>query len=423
MKKFLPAFVAVLCTYHIAQAQPTAGLVAYWRMDGNYTDAGPNSINGTNAGSTATTNSKNLSNTAMQFLNPGGSVPQYATHPINAAVNFSGTQNFTYSFVYYLNAPWVHTCGFYDNNLNYGGPGIWIWQSGGPVDYKIQFNYKGNSLASTPQPVGAWRHVAVVRNGTTIKIYVNGVLNATGPEGSVVPVYSFPARFGTMFYNGFSPPQYNGLIGKLDEFRIYNRALSDAEIIVLHASTLPVKLLSFTGVNKNNTVLLNWQTAYEQNSSHYSIERSTNGVDFSEVEKIAASGNASAGFSYSYNDILSASVKMHPAVFYRLKSVDTDGNYSYSQVVAIQLDKTGIQLLVSPNPARDWLQVQTGSRLSGNAVLTITDALGRALISKVLVLQTGTNSIPVNISLLGAGLYTAELTCKDEKFSKQFIKE
>jgi hypothetical protein len=57
MKKIALSLLAIACLY-VATAQPTAGLMAYWRMDGNYVDAGPNFINGTNFASTATTNNK-----------------------------------------------------------------------------------------------------------------------------------------------------------------------------------------------------------------------------------------------------------------------------------------------------------------------------------------------------------------------------
>ena len=228
---------------------------------------------------------------------------------------------------------------------------------------------------------------------------------------------------GTRFFNGLTPPQYNGLNGKLDEVRIYNRALTDLEIIGLASTALPVKLTSFTGVNKKNTIALNWQTEYEQNSSHYTIQRSVDGINFTDVERVAASGNSNTPLSYSYNDILPASVKMHPTVFYRLKSVDIDGNYSNSHILSMQLDKTDINLLVSPNPAKDILQVQTGINLLGNGVLIITDIMGREMYKRDIKLQPGSNTIPVNISLFGAGVYSVRLINGSESHVKQFVKE
>ena len=226
-----------------------------------------------------------------------------------------------------------------------------------------------------------------------------------------------------MSYSGYTPPQYNGHNGKLDEFRIYNRALTAAEILILASVALPVKLTSFTGVNKNNTITLNWQTAYEQNSSHYVIQRSVDGLNFTDVDRVAANGVSNLPINYSYNDILPASVKMHKTVFYRLKSVDTDGNFGNSDIVAMQLDKTVIQLLVSPNPAKDVLQVQTASGLAGNGVLSITDMMGRQVYRRDVILQNGSNAIPVNISLFRPGIYSVRLVNGSESHTKQFVKE
>lgn len=421
MRRILLTMAAVLCLYALI-AQPTAGLMAYWRLDGNYVDAGPNFINGTNFGSTPGTNNKNLANTAMAYANPASTVPQYATHPVNANLSFGTNQDLSIDFSL-LTTSQPHAGGIYDNNLNYGGPGIFMWNSNGFP--QINFNFKNGNVGSTngALPLNVWKHVCCVRSGTSLRIYVNGVLNATSTVGTTSPVYSFPARFGTMFYNSFSPPQYNGHNGKIDEIRIYNRALTPAEILILASTALPVKLTSFTGVNKSNTITLNWQTAYEQNSSHYSIQRSVDGVNFTEVDRVAANRTSNIPLHYSYIDVLPASVKMHKTVFYRLKSVDTDGNFGNSDILAIQLDKTDIQLLVSPNPTKDILQVQTASNQVGNGVLTITDMMGRQMYRKDFMLQPGSNTMPVNVSLFGPGVYTVRLINGSESHVKQFVKE
>lgn len=421
MRRILLTMAAVLCLY-ASFAQPTAGLMAYWRLDANYVDAGPNFINGTNFGSTPATNNKNLANTAMAYANPASTVPQYATHPVNANLSFGTNQDFSIDFSL-LTTSQPHAGGIYDNNLNYGGPGIFMWNSNGFP--QINFNFKNGNVGSTngALPLNVWKHVCCVRSGTALRIYVNGVLNATSTAGTTVPVYGFPARFGTMFYNSFSPPQYNGHNGKIDELRIYNRALTPAEILILASTSLPVKLTSFTGVNNNNTITLNWQTAYEQNSSHYSLQRSVDGANFTEVDRVAANGTSNIPLHYSYIDVLPASVKMHKTVFYRLKSVDTDGNFGTSDILAIQLDKADIQLLVSPNPTKDILQVQTASNQVGNGVLTITDMMGRLVYRKDLMLQPGSNTMPVNVSLFGPGVYTVRLINGSESHLKQFVKE
>ncbi len=421
MKKIL-FYLLIILSPGLLVAQPTAGLVAYWPMNGNYTDAGPNNTTGTNFGATATTNYSSVPNTAMQFLNPVSTVAEYATHPINANLSFGTNQDFSIDFSV-LTTSQPRAGGIYDNMLNYGGPGVFMWNSNGFP--QINFNFKNGNVGSTngALPLNVWKHVCCVRAGGALRIYVNGVLNATGAPGTTAPVYSFPARFGTMFFNGFSPPQYNGHNGKIDEFRIYNRALTEAEIIGLSTGALPVKLISFTAVNKNNTISLNWQTQFEQNSSHYNLQRSIDGLNFTDLARVAAAGNSNRPLTYTYNDLLSASSQSQKTIFYRLQSVDIDGKIAYSQVIAMQLDKKDMELFISPNPAKDILQVQTGNGITGNSSLMIIDASGRVLYKKEMILQQGSNTVPVNISLLSPGMYIVRLVNGKNSFVKQFIKE
>lgn len=421
MKHLLFSALIIFCT-GLLQAQPTAGLVAYWPMNGNFTDAGPNNITGTNFGATVTTNNNSVANTAMAYSNPASPVVQYATHPINANLSFGTNQDFSIDFSV-LTTSQPHAGGIYDNMINYGGPGIFMWSSNGFP--QINFNFKNGNVGSTngALPLNVWKHVCCVRAGTAIRIYVNGVLNATGTPGTTAPVYGFPARFGSMFFNGFAPPQYNGHNGKIDEFRIYNRALTAAEILILSSVTLPVKLTSFTAINNNRNINLQWQTQYEQNSSHYNIQRSTDGINFTDVARVNAAGNSNIPLTYSHADLLLATLQNVPTVFYRLQAVDIDGLFAYSQVVAVHLNKTEIKLFVFPNPAKDVLQVQTGNGLTGHTILMITDTMGRQLYKKEMSLQQGSNTIPVNISLFGSGIYYVRLTNAEKNYIKQFLKE
>jgi hypothetical protein len=416
MKKFLQTLVVLLFTHTAAIAQPTAGLMAYWRMDGNYVDASPNFINGTNAGSTATTNNKNVANKAMAYANPGSPVVQFATHPVNANLSFGTNQDFTIDFsVMATSMP--HPGGLYDNNLNSGGPGIFMWSANGFP--QIVFNFKNASALTTngALPLNVWKHVACVRAGAVTRIYVNGVLNVTSAPGTTAPTYTLPGQFGTMSFSGYSPPQYNGYNGKLDEFRIYNRALTALEILILHSVALPVKLTSFTAVNNNNNIKLQWQTQYEQNSKHYNIQRSIDGVNFTDIDKVAAAGTSNVPLTYNYTDVLPGMLQNAATVFYRLQAVDTDGQPSNSQIVAVDL-----KLLVFPNPVKDVLQVQANG-ITGQASLNITDANGRQVYTRDILLEQGSNSIPINISQLSSGMYYIRLSNDKDVFTKQFAKE
>ncbi len=134
MQKNLITVLAALCFALATTAQiPTSGQVAYWPMNGNFTDAGPNAINVTNTGATATTNGLGMLNKAMFFnntLSTNGSIVQatiYATATINSAINFSESSSFTVAHWFKLTniAAAGLGSGFFDNSLNYNGFGTW----------------------------------------------------------------------------------------------------------------------------------------------------------------------------------------------------------------------------------------------------------------------------------------------------------
>jgi hypothetical protein len=420
-KKFLLLFAMLysLCS----NAQPVNGLVAYWPMNGNFNDNGPNGIAVTNYGATATTNNNGNANAAMNFVNVSGPVTQFARHNPNANLNFTAAQDFSVDFSLYIPSPFNHPAGLYDNNLNYGGYGIWIWSANGYL--QVNMNYKNGNIGSTNGAIttNTWFHVCCLREAGVMKIYINGILNASGPEGSLNPVYSYPARFGTMFYSAYTPPEYNGHTGKLDECRIYNRALTQAEIISLvNPGVLPVKLNAFVAVNKNGSILLHWQTQLELNSSHFILQRSVDGTGFEDIANIAASGNSTNALEYLYNDILPPGIQLQKTVFYRLKMVDIDGKFIFSQVIAIHPDKKELELNISPNPARDMVQLQTGNMPGGKAQLEIIDATGSNIYKKNMLLHQGINSFTINITRFSSGTYTIRLHNASVSETKQFVK-
>lgn len=420
MQKHLLTAMAALC-FAVASAQPTAGLVAYWSFNGNFSDAGPNSINGTNAGATATTNAAGAVNTAMAFANPGSTVAQYATHPVNANVNFGTAQDFSVDLTFYMSSAMTHAFGLYDNNLNYGGYGVWLWNPGGFL--QVEMNHKGGNVGTTNGAIAlnTWYHICCVRASGILKIYINGVLNNSAAEGSQTPVYSFPARFGTMFFTAQTPPEYNGHNGKIDEMRIYNRALTAAEILTL--GTLPVKLTSFTATKSGADVNLQWKTQYEQNSSHFNVQRSTDGINFTTIGKVQAKENTSTESDYRYTDNTLKNITINKAVFYRLQQVDKDGRSELSSTLAVKYENSDGLLTILQNPAINELRLQVALKQQQNVQLVITDAQGRAATAKQITMSAGQTFTALPTDRLATGTYYITVIAGTEKQTLPFVKQ
>lgn len=123
-------------------------------------------------------------------------------------------------------------------------------------------------------------------------------------------------------------------------------------------TTLPVNYLRFTGYEINNTVVLKWTTVREINNSHFNIQRSSNGVEFENINKVAGKGNSSSINEYSFTDpqLLTGNL------YYRLQQVDFDGKSSNSSIVVIKRSRDSkIEIQFYPNPIN----------VSGNTFLSL----------------------------------------------------
>jgi Concanavalin A-like lectin/glucanases superfamily len=421
MKKITTLFTTLVLFTHVF-SQTTTGMVAYFPLNGNITDAGPNGISGTNFGGTATTNNAGTANSAMNFANVPAPVAQYATHVTNANTSFAATQNFTIAFACNINSI-PHPGGLYDNNLNYGGPGVWLWNANGFP--QINFNFKNGNIGTTngALTLNTWKHIAAVHNGTNISIYINGVLNVSGAESTTAPVYSFPARIGSMFFNGFTPPQYNGLNGKLDELRIYNRALTVAEILLLSQRALPIKLTSFTATQKNNDVTIQWQTAQEANTKQFNVQRSADGINFTTLSVVAAKGNTVNNTNYTYTDNTIATLVNTAVVYYRLQSVDFDGKTQYSPVVTVSLLSKSSNVVVLQNPVKNNMALQITLQQQQQVIITVANSIGQQVNTIQQVLPSGKTTLTIPTTTFTKGIYYVTVHYKNTKQTLPILKE
>lgn len=176
-------------------------------------------------------------------------------------------------------------------------------------------------------------------------------------------------------------------------------------------STLPVKLISFSGVYKNGNSALNWIADNQVDFAAYSIERSVNGVDFTGVGVKPAQGSGSERQVYNYLDDVS---QMSSDVFYyRLKMIDKDGRYSYSNI--IMLRKNGVKqgsMVIIPNPVtgKTTASVRFEAGLNGSTEFKIIDMLGKVVLKQRNSIYEGTNSVTIeNLGRLQPGTYILQM--------------
>lgn len=179
---------------------------------------------------------------------------------------------------------------------------------------------------------------------------------------------------------------------------------------------LPLTLGDFSATVVNNTVELRWITFSEHNTSHFIIERSNTGSNFTAIGTVTAAGYSGSERRYSLADL-------HPFPginFYRLKMMDIDGRYTHSKTIAVVMNAITKKILMFPNPANDVLHVQINS-IHETALMQITDIAGRTLKQQQLQLA-GTHSFSVDVNTFPKGKYYLILQLKGRKEVHGFIK-
>ena len=186
-------------------------------------------------------------------------------------------------------------------------------------------------------------------------------------------------------------------------------------------SSLPMTLVSFTGQNQGDYNRLRWTTALEENADHFELERSIDGTTFTTVANIPAQ-NISTGANYSYDDDI-REIKTAEAIFYRLKMVDRDQSYEYSNVVSIHMPlRTNI--IVKGNPFREYIRIQLTASKKENVKLNLYDAAGKLVASKSIITPPGINEFTWdNLQDLPSGAYIFELRTAQERFSQKLMKQ
>jgi uncharacterized delta-60 repeat protein len=160
-------------------------------------------------------------------------------------------------------------------------------------------------------------------------------------------------------------------------------------------TTLPLRLLHFDVALKGLLATCSWQTTEEVNTSHFVIQRSSDGRNFEMIGNVQAKGNALNNL-YSYSDALSKAMCENCSFFYRLQMVDKDGNFTYSNIEKVKLNHLKL-VTIAPNPAKDFIYV-TGSNAK---ILNIFDNSGRLITKR----KINTVNQSIDISTLPKGHY------------------
>ena len=165
--------------------------------------------------------------------------------------------------------------------------------------------------------------------------------------------------------------------------------------------------------------MLKWQTESEENTLAFLVERSLDGRrDFIEIGRVNAFGNSTTLRSYEMEDGNPVSL-----AYYRLRIVDFDGTFEFSDVIAVERSKTEINVVeVFPVPAEDEVTVLVHAKTSGKAIMTLSDFMGRKIKEEKVQLEAGINRYEFDFGDHETNLYYLTIYNGNERIAKKILR-
>lgn len=246
-------------------------------------------------------------------------------------------------------------------------------------DYVAASNNAANGDVSTNDSMG---------NGAGTFVILTNPANGTATLNSD----------GTFTYT--APSSYSGT----DQFT-YRLCDEDGDCdtaTVYISNILPIHLLSFDAKREGATAHLEWVTSSEQNNTGFDVERSLNGKQWQALGFVvskAQEGNSRLELTYAYTD----RSPVNGQNFYRLKQMDINGDYQYSQVRMVNF-KDGSSVQVHPNPVQENVMV---SGLTGKNKIVVTNVLGQVVLR---VYTNGEENKELHTAVLTPGVYLIRVT-------------
>lgn len=261
---------------------------------------------------------------------------------------------------------------------------------------------------------------------------------SNGPWNAVTPVMELPTpndpynptngRIDSAVTESFNDPNREVYFRVVVATQASNISLADAApcqvtaynsaVIQIGSCVLPIKLLRFKAASFGQQVLLNWASADIDRLQYFVIERSTNGVDFSPVEKVNPNSFVSK-YQYQLTDLPQSNADR---LWYRLKMVHLNNEITYSAIEMVGWKKTAISLNIQPNPAKDMIQLNwSGVKQNQKVKLSISNATGNVIHTETITIQNGPTQQLRLPAHMAAGLYFVQVEDNANGF-KQSIK-
>ncbi len=228
------------------------------------------------------------------------------------------------------------------------------------------------------------------------------ILNMLKTEGSIDNANmtnSQIALFDAMEINTYGDANNISYKASFNGFSSF--ALTNAPLIAL-----PVELLEFSARHQGKYNVLNWTTASETNNKGFEIERSFDGRNFESIDFVKGNGSSNVEAKYVFED---GDLYHDGLYYYRLKQVDFDGRFSYSEIEVVEVKRSKEAVLISPNPVKDQFQLSWNAKDDVFADLQLFGRDGRLIQVLKSGIAQGIHPIDLSKFNLAPGIYMLRL--------------
>ena len=185
-----------------------------------------------------------------------------------------------------------------------------------------------------------------------------------------------------------------------------------------NTTPLPVRLTSFGARANGKNALVSWTTASEKNANYFEVYASTDGRNFRAIEKVRAAGNSNVTRNYSINHM--GALANASMVYYKLKSVDFDGTFTWSNIVSVSVNTRNNGVAIYPNPFNNNLTISVTE--TADATVEIFTLQGVSVYNNNHSAVNGTITLN-NVSSLNNGVYFIKVTQNGNTTVEKLVKQ
>ena len=310
---------------------------------------------------------------------------------------------------------WVNNDDGAGNDPSFAVNDITLTQPGPTVDFTCEYFYSnpqtpyGNTMVPSLAALSNCEYWILTRNAGSENKYVTLTW-----DGNSCGIVNALTDVRVARYDGVSTWQNEGntsTTGSTATGTVTSGLVTSFSPFTLASITniaLPVSLLSFNAWWNGADVSLDWSTATETNNDFFTVERSADGVSFSEVLRVKGAGTSIATISYHSFDV-SAPPGL---VYYRLRQTDYDGNFSYSRIAVVEVPSKKQLSIRNVNCSSDEIDCYMAFAPPGYLKAELLDASGKIIYS-FMAGAGDDGSIRFPAAGLSAGIYLVKISSGD----------